>query len=71
MAMTAQENMPSMAIGPIKAWILGVNRKGTLSPLWKNGFADAIAGINSEPQILPVSRAINILCGNRLFMLIT
>lgn len=71
MAITAHENIPSMAIGPIKVWMLGVNRKGTLSPLWKNGFVDAIAGISSEPQILPVSRAINILCGNRLFMFIT
>jgi hypothetical protein len=69
-AITAQENIPSMAIGPIKVCILGVKRKGTVSLLWKKAFVDAIAGMSSEPQILPVSLAMNILCGNRLLMLI-
>ena len=57
MAIIAQEKMPSVAIGPMSVCKFGVKRKGTGSELLKTGLFPLIAGMSSDPQMLPVLRA--------------
>ncbi|CAG9954196.1 unnamed protein product [Clonostachys rosea f. rosea IK726] len=62
-AMSEHAKIPSVAKGPIRTCKLGVNRKGTGSGFWKNGFVELMYDINSDPQMLPDPRAMLIFCG--------